>query len=231
MAENLKWPREHWTLLLQSVVFAKAREVNSQLSLEQSPCYDQVKEPILKAYELFPEAYRQRFRDCKEEHDQTHVKFARTIEQVFDRWCSSKIVGSDHAKLQQPMLVEEFKWYTNSNVMAFLNENEVENLDLAARLADDYSLTHKASFASKPFPRETFNPQLKFTPQSRPFSPQSKPYSLSQVQNPIPVIHMIFPVIHLLQHLNFLVKTKAKVVYHSQFAIIVNNLAISYQNV
>ena len=61
--------------------------------------------------------------------------------------------------------------------MAFLNENEVENLDLAARLADDYSLTHKASFASKPFPRETFNPQLKLTPQSRPFSPQSKPYS------------------------------------------------------
>ena len=177
MAENLKWPRDHWTLLLQSVVLAKAREIYTQLSLEQSPGYDQVKEPILKAYELVPEAHRQKFRDCKKEHDQIHVKCARTKEQVFDRWCSSKKVGSDHAKLQQLMLVEEFKWYINSNVMAFLNENEVENLDLAARLANDNSLTHKASFASKPFPRETFNPQLKCTPQSRPFSPQSKPYS------------------------------------------------------
>ena len=75
------------------------------------------------------------------------------------------------------MLVEEFKWCINSDFRAFLNEKEVENLDLAARLADDYSLTHKASFVNKPFSRKPFNPQLKFTPQSRPFSPQSKPYS------------------------------------------------------
>ena len=33
VAENLKWPREHWTLLLQSVVIGKAREIYTQLSL------------------------------------------------------------------------------------------------------------------------------------------------------------------------------------------------------
>ena len=57
VAENLKWPREHWTLLLQSVVIGKAREIYTQLSLEQSSDYDKVKEVILKAYELVPEAY------------------------------------------------------------------------------------------------------------------------------------------------------------------------------
>ena len=49
VAENLKWPREHWTLLLQSVVIGKAREIYTQLSLEQSSDYDKVKELILKA--------------------------------------------------------------------------------------------------------------------------------------------------------------------------------------
>ena len=175
--EKLKWPKEHWTLLLQSVVIGKAREIYTQLSLEQSSNYDKVKELILKGYELVPEAYRQKFRDCRKEHDQTHVEFARTKEQLFDRWCSSKKVGSDHAKLRQLLLVEEFKRCINSDVKSFLDEKEVETLDLAARLADDYSLTHKASFVNKPFPRKPFNPQSKFTPQSRPFSPQSKPYS------------------------------------------------------
>ena len=169
VAENLKWPREHWTLLLQSVVIGKAREIYTQLSLEQSSDYDKVKELILKAYELVPEAYRQKFRDCRKEPNQTHVEFARTKEQLFDRWCSSKKVGSDHEKLRQLMLVEEFKWCVNSDGRAFLNGKEVENLDVAARLADDYSLTHKTSFVNKPFPRKPFNPQLKFTPQSRPF--------------------------------------------------------------
>ena len=186
VAENLKWPREHWTLLLQSVVIGKAREIYTQLSLEQSSDYDKVKELILKAYELVPEAYRQKFRDCRKEPNQTHVEFARTKEQLFDRWCSSKKVGSDRAKLRQLMLVEEFKWCINSDVRAFLNEKEVENLDVAARLADDYSLTHKTSFVNKPFPRKPFNPQLKFTPQSRPFSPQSKPYSPQSGPKPNP---------------------------------------------
>ena len=69
VAENLKWPREHWTLLLQSVVIGKAREIYTQLSLEQSSDYDKVKEVILKAYELVPEAYRQKFRNCRKEHE------------------------------------------------------------------------------------------------------------------------------------------------------------------
>ena len=129
VAENLKWPKEHWTLLLQSVVIGKAREIYTQLSLEQSSNYDKVKELILKGYELVPEAYRQKFRDCRKEHDQTHVEFARTKEQLFDRWCSSKKVGSDHAKLRQLLLVEEFKRCINSDVKSFLDEKEVETLD------------------------------------------------------------------------------------------------------
>ena len=34
VSENLKWPKEHWALLLQSVVIGKAREIYTQLSLE-----------------------------------------------------------------------------------------------------------------------------------------------------------------------------------------------------
>ena len=158
VAENLKWPREHWTLLLQSVVIGKAREIYTQLSLEQSSDYDKVKEVILKAYELVPEAYRQKFRNCRKEHEQTHVEFARTKEQLFDRWCSSKKIGSDYPKLRQLMLVEEFKRCINSDVKSFLDEKEVETLEKAARLADDYTLTHKVSFVSKANPRKPFYP-------------------------------------------------------------------------
>ena len=76
VAENLKWPKEHWTLLLQSVVIGKARKIYTHLSLEQSSDYDKVKELTLKTYELVPEAYRQKFRNCRNENDQTHVEFA-----------------------------------------------------------------------------------------------------------------------------------------------------------
>ena len=95
VAENLNWPKEHWTLLLQSVLIGKAREIHTQLGVEQSHHYETVKELILKGYELVPEAYRQKFRNCKKDSNQTHVEFARNKEQLFDRWCCSKEIDQN----------------------------------------------------------------------------------------------------------------------------------------
>ena len=62
VASSLSWPKQVWTLLLQSSLLGEAREAYSALSIEQSSAYDTVKRSNLKAYELVPEAYRQRFR-------------------------------------------------------------------------------------------------------------------------------------------------------------------------
>ena len=192
VAENLKWPKEHWTLLLQSVVIGKAREIYTQLSLEQSSDYDKVKELVLKAYELVPEAYRQKFRNCRKENDQTHVELARTKEQLFDRWCSSKKIGSDYPKLRQLMLVEEFKRCLNSDVKSFLYEKEVETLEKTARFADDYTLTHKVSFVSKANPRKPFYPTSGQKPSpslqsgnSNQNAPKPKPPGENKGHNPL----------------------------------------------
>ena len=192
VAENLKWPKEHWTLLLQSVVIGKAREIYTQLSLEHSSGYDKVKELILKAYELVPEAYRQKFRNCRKENDQMHGEFARTKEQLFDRWCSSKKIGSDYLKLRQLMLAEEFKRCINSDVKSFLDEEEVETLEEAARLADDYTLTHKVSFVSKANTRKPFYPSSGHKPNpslqsgnSNQNAPKPKPPGENKGHNPL----------------------------------------------
>ena len=73
----MKWPKDVWATLLQSVLIGKAAEVYTSLSLEQSVRYDVVKESILKAYELVPEAYRQKCKSYKKFESQTHVEFSR----------------------------------------------------------------------------------------------------------------------------------------------------------
>ena len=61
VATSLKWPKEIWTSLLQCVLVGKAQEIYASVPLVQSADYEVVKAAILKAYELVPEAYRQRF--------------------------------------------------------------------------------------------------------------------------------------------------------------------------
>ena len=46
VATSLEWPKEVWTLLLQSVLVGKVREVYSSMSVEQSAQYDLVKSTI-----------------------------------------------------------------------------------------------------------------------------------------------------------------------------------------
>ena len=100
IATSLEWPKEVWTLLLQSVLIGKAREIYSALPVERSTQYEDVRQAILKAYELVPEAYRQKFRNCKKQESQTYVEFAREKEALFDRWCSAKQVDKDYNKLR-----------------------------------------------------------------------------------------------------------------------------------
>ena len=109
VAESLNWPKESWVLLLQSVLVGKAQEIYGSLSVEQSSNYEHVKEAILKAYELVPEAYRQKFRNYLKYDSKTHVEFVREKENLFNRWCHSKEIGQDFRKLKQMVLLEEFK--------------------------------------------------------------------------------------------------------------------------
>ena len=148
VADSLNWPKESWVLLLQSFLVGKAQEIYGSLSVEQSSNYEHVKEAILKAYELVPEAYRQKFRNYLKFDSKTHVEFAREKENLFNRWCHSKEIGQDFKKLKQMVLLEEFKDKVRPDIRSHLDEQKVEELEKAAIMADDYALTHKMSSKS-----------------------------------------------------------------------------------
>lgn len=56
------WPEADHVVMLQAVLTGKAQESYSALNVSDSLKYAAVKEAVLKAYELVPEAYLQRFR-------------------------------------------------------------------------------------------------------------------------------------------------------------------------
>lgn len=63
VADVRGWPAGHKTLMLQCVFTGKAQRGCFALSSAECGDYAKVKGAVLKAYELVPEAYRQRFRN------------------------------------------------------------------------------------------------------------------------------------------------------------------------
>lgn len=51
--------------------------------MSESSVYATVKAAVLRAYELVPEAYRQRFRSWEKSRKQTHVEFVRDLVPLF----------------------------------------------------------------------------------------------------------------------------------------------------
>ncbi|KAK3089262.1 hypothetical protein FSP39_002191 [Pinctada imbricata] len=149
IAANLKWPRDFWPTLLQSVLIGKAAEVYSALSIAESSDYDKVKDTILRAYQLVPEAYRQKFRKYKKFENQTYVEFAREKEDLFDNWFRSKKIPNSFDNLRQIILIEEFKECVHQDLRTHLEDKNVKTLEEAAVSSDTYALTHKKNFVSK----------------------------------------------------------------------------------
>ncbi len=101
VAAKLNWPKDMWALLLQCIFVGKAQEVCSALSIEDSLDYDTVKAAVLRAYELVPEAYRQRFRSCSTLAKQTFVEFAREKKNCFfEKWCMQGLEILQHKFLK-----------------------------------------------------------------------------------------------------------------------------------
>ncbi|XP_035864283.1 uncharacterized protein LOC118496498 [Sander lucioperca] len=131
IAAALQWPKDVWAILLQCKLVGKAQGACSSLSVEDGLTYDKVKGAILQAYELVPEAYRQRFRGLRKAQSQSYVDFAREKGILFDRWCAACKVA-DMSSLRELMLLEEFKNCIPERTTVYLNEQ--------------FTLTHKAVF-------------------------------------------------------------------------------------
>ncbi|KAM7406893.1 hypothetical protein PAMA_002878 [Pampus argenteus] len=145
VAESLHWPKQVWPLLLQCVFTGKAQNTYASLPSDLSLNYDRVKEAVLKAYELVPEAYRQRFRRFKKSDEQTYVEFSHEKEVLFDRWCRALDVA-DFAALRELVLLEELKNCLPNQIVTHISDHKVLKVSEAAVLADEYVLTHRDSF-------------------------------------------------------------------------------------
>lgn len=147
---TLQWPKKIWPLLLQCKLVGKAQEVCSALTLEPSLYYDAIKAAVLRAYELVPEAYRQKFRRHVRIPSQIFIEFACEKTTLFEKWCNaSKVTTLD--QLKELILVEEFKNCISEKIVVYLNEQKVSSLADAAVFADEFLLTHKVVFSSPKF--------------------------------------------------------------------------------
>ena len=166
-ALNLGWPKECWSMLLQTVLTGKAKRAYATLPTENCADYDLVKAAVLKSFELVPEAYRQKFRTQRKTENQSYVEFLREKENALDKWCDSKRIDGDAEKLRQLILAEEFLNCVPEEVRVHLSERKTDVTYEMAALADEYILTHRKT-KEKTFTGNRVKFKAESSPEGRP---------------------------------------------------------------
>jgi hypothetical protein len=146
LADAQNWPDSELILLLQCVFTGKAQKAYAALSAEQCTGYKMVKEAVLKAYELVPEEYWQRFRSWKKGGKQT--EFTSELVTHFGCWCSTSSVVS-FEELRNLVVTEQFKQSVRSFIATYINERKGKTPVTAAVLVDEYVLTQKRIFGEQ----------------------------------------------------------------------------------
>ena len=153
LARGMEWPREHWPVIVQSILIRKAQApyVSADSIVRQD--YELLKGAILDVYQLRPKAYRQTFRDAHKRSDQTHRQFIHDMIEVFNHWFYSSSVNTFET-LKELILLENFPWKIERKVPSFLRDKKVHSLDEVPTKADDYFLNQKLNkpLASKENP-------------------------------------------------------------------------------
>ncbi|KAL2095743.1 hypothetical protein ACEWY4_007891 [Coilia grayii] len=147
LAVDQKWGDSERTLLLQSVLTGKAQDAFVALSADERRKYASVKGAVLKAYELVPEAYRQKFRHWRKGDRQLYTEFVRELTTLFNRWCTAEAVHT-FKSLCDLVLLEQFKNTIPDRIATYIMERKVKTAAEAAVLADEFVLIHKGKFGN-----------------------------------------------------------------------------------
>ena len=114
-----EWPRDQWLIILYPKFVGKAQRVFN--TLEQFQDYDTVKASIISAYEITPEAYRQRFRNLTKQLAHTFIEFATEKKRLLKKWMDSTHT-STLDDLVNLIILEELKSKMPQNILRHVEE-------------------------------------------------------------------------------------------------------------
>ncbi|XP_066947060.1 uncharacterized protein [Macrobrachium rosenbergii] len=118
------------------------------MSEEECGDYDVVKELVLSAYRLVPEAYHKKFRSLRRDESNAYVEYGKKLERLFYDWLTSAEVDNSD-DLKNLVLLENFKDNVSPEIKLYIEDRREKSFADVTRWADEYSLTHRLGESKK----------------------------------------------------------------------------------
>ncbi|KAL2085545.1 hypothetical protein ACEWY4_018865 [Coilia grayii] len=143
LAAACDWPKEDWAIHLIPLLTGKARSAFIAMDPESNLDYDQLKEAILKKYEINAETYRSQFRALETSLDETPQELYIHLKDLFCKWV--KYDSSSKEALMETMVLEQYLRVLYPEVRTWVKERTPSTAAEAATLVENFVAAHKGS--------------------------------------------------------------------------------------
>ena len=138
--------REKWAYKLASCLSGKAQKAYAALPVDEAGDYNQLKEAILRRYDITTESYRRRFRTGKRGKEESNKELVTRLHDFAVKWLMEK---KTREEVVDHIILEQFLKTLPDDVRVFVQERKPESSEDAAKLANDYLQARKEDLANK----------------------------------------------------------------------------------
>ena len=128
-AKNNNWDQSTWSTSLSALLTGRALDVYSRLSETAAVDYKQLKEALLKRYELTESGFRMRFREGKPEDGESREHFVTRLNRYLNRWVELPKTEKTYEGIRDLFIKEQFIHSCPEDLAIYLRERNLENLE------------------------------------------------------------------------------------------------------
>ena len=132
--------KSRWTCLLAPQLTGKAQQAYVAMAADTANDYDQLKNAILRRYDINEETYRQQFRSQKMNTGESPKELVTRLTDLATRWTRD---CTDIAQVIDLMVREQFLEGLPEDVRLHVSERKPETSGEAAQFAEDYIQAHR----------------------------------------------------------------------------------------
>jgi hypothetical protein len=141
-AHSLKWELEEWSRCLGAHLQGGALTLYHSLCAKGMVEYEVLKKALLTKYQCTKDGYKDKFRACKPETDESFLSYSTRFQHLFDRWIDMAETEKTYEGLRDLLFCEHILYSVSKDLAVFLRERNLKTSVKLLDAAENYRLAH-----------------------------------------------------------------------------------------
>lgn len=148
-AKAVNWKESDWPIIMGTLLQGTALALYHSLCAAGSLSYNVLKQALLTKFQCSQEGFRERFRSCRPEQEESFPSFFTRLKHLFQRWTDMAGVEKDFHRLVDLILSEQILTSVSKELSVFLRERALKTAKEIVDTAECFRMAHPGKNLAK----------------------------------------------------------------------------------